>query len=286
MNQQAIQRRGDGPGIVEMLRTPNYVGELGRVLAATGTDPQRFANVAIVAVKKNWVDEKRRPKLSKCTPNSIFLALLECAQLDLNPLSGEFWFVPFADKCVGMLGVEGMLRIPRRAGAVAHIGAKIRWAGDEFEFEQVNGQPKWRHVPYWQLGRARGDLLFTYCHWRLPSGLDDFVVADKARIERARTAAKTQMVWNSDFHKMARKTAVREAWGSGQIPRDRIPMEYVAALDDDLKREVDGFTSARVDEPAWMSAVAPPQTVGELEPAFDVDAPLDVDEDPTAKHAP
>lgn len=282
MSNQAVQQRE--MGIIEMLRSERYVRDLSRVLSATGTDPQLFANVAITAIKRNWTDEKGKPKLSNCSPSSIFLALLECAQLDLNPLSGEYWFVPYAGKCVGMLGVEGMMRIPRRAGAVANIGAKIVWSGDEFEFDWINGQPKWHHRPYWALGRAKGSLVLTYCHWRLPSGLDDFVVADMDRINRAMDAAKTKFVWKSDFAAMARKTAVRAAWGAGQIPRDRIPMEYVAAVDDDAKREAAGFTVARVDEPAWMNAEPAPQSVGDLETAFDVD--VEQVDDPAAAGAP
>jgi recombination protein RecT len=246
------------PNILTILDSPKAAEELARIAGGT-IDAAQFAKIALTTIKSKWGD------LRDCDPFSIFTAVLEAAQLNLDTsvAANEFYFVPMKSTCVGMLGYRGMIRLAYRSGVAKKVDAKARYAGDEFEFEETQDGPRWRHVPYWQMGRDRGALLFTYAYARLANDEIIFKVADQYRIKTAKDASRAKGTWDKHPDAMATKTSMRELWKF--LPKDRIDPRVAFALDDDAARDEDGTVVGRVSS-AWAPALfgQPPTSVGEL----------------------
>jgi phage RecT family recombinase len=249
------------PNIIQILESPKAEAELARIAGGT-IDTSRFAKISMTAIKSKW------DILKNCDPFSIFTAVLEAAQLQLDTsvAANEFYFVPFGNTCTGMIGYRGKIRLIYRSGVATKVDAVARFAGDDFEYEETQDGPRWRHIPYWQLGRERGPLLFTYAYARLTNGEIIFKVADSYRIKTARDASKSGKTWDKHPTAMSIKTAVHELWKF--LPKDRIDPRVAAAMDDDEAREVGGTVTPRVSTD-WAPALfgAPPSSLGELSAA-------------------
>jgi len=247
--------------IFDILASDKAAAEMERI-AGSAIDVPRFAQISTTTIKANW------SSLKDCTPFSIFTAVLEAAQLDLDtsPGSGQWYFVPYKSTCVGILGYRGMLRLAYRSGAVAKIDAKLVYAGDDFDFVDGHDGPKWHHRPHWQTGKDKGAIRFAYAHATLANGEVIFKVADQDRIKAARAASRSGKTWQAHPGPMTVKTAVRELWK--WLPRDAIESKVAYAVDDDAIRDVDGMTAGRVSSD-WARAAfeLPPETLAELEPA-------------------
>jgi recombination protein RecT len=256
----AIDTR-EKPNILQILDSPKAAEEMARIAGGT-IDAARFAKISLTTIKSKWGD------LKDCEPFSIFTAVLEAAQLNLDTsvAAGEFYFVPMKSTCVGMLGYRGMIRLAYRSGVAKKIDAKARYAGDEFEFEETQDGPKWRHVPASVLGRDRGPLLFTYAYARLPNEEIIFKFADQFRIKAAQNASRAKGTWTQHPDAMATKTSVRELWKF--LPKDRIDPRIAFAVDDDASREDGGATAGRVSAD-WAPALfgQPPTSISELNAA-------------------
>jgi phage RecT family recombinase len=249
------------PNILEILANPKAEAEMTRIAGGT-IDAAQFSKISLTAIKAKW------DILKDCEPFSIFTAVLEAAQLNLDTSvqANEFYFVPYGRNCVGLIGYRGKIRLIYRSGVSSKVDAVARFAGDLFEYEETQDGPKWRHVPYWQLGHERGPLLFTYAYARLNNGEVLFKVADQYRIKTARDASKSAKTWEKHPTSMSIKTAVHELWKF--LPKDKIDARVLHAMDDDEAREAGSATQSRVSTD-WAPALfgQPPTSVGELHAA-------------------
>jgi len=262
----APARRQQPPNIIDLVQRQDVQAEFAKVLGREMTS-EHFARIALTALRKN-------PKLvQKCDPITILTACMEAAQLQLSTdaSAGEFYFVPYGTTCTGILGYRGMLRIAYRSGAVSKIDARIVYQGDEFDFEETERGPKWSHRPYWQLGRDKGPILFSYAYAVLPNGEIIFKVADRDQIQRSRAKGNAG-TWRDHEEAMTIKTAVRQLWK--WIPKDKIAPIMSAAIDDDAVREAGEQTDARVsmDFARAYGAELPPESLNELEAAPGLEA--------------
>jgi phage RecT family recombinase len=258
--QTAIDNRPK-PNILEILANPKAEAEMARIAGGT-IDAAQFSKISLTAIKSKW------DILKDCEPFSIFTAVLEAAQLNLDTsvAANEFYFVPYGGKCVGLIGYRGKIRLIYRSGVASKVDAVARFAGDRFEYEETQDGPKWKHVPYWQCGNERGPLVFTYAYARLNNGEIIFKVADSYRIKTARDASKSSKTWDKHPTAMSIKTAVHELWKF--LPKDKIDSRVLHAMDDDEAREAGSVVQSRASTD-WAPALfgQPPTSVGELSAA-------------------
>lgn len=257
----APARRQNNPGILDLVQRPDVQAEFAKVLGREMTS-EHFARIALTTLRKN-------PALiQKCEPISILTACMEAAQLQLSTdaSAGEFYFVPYGRTCTGILGYRGMLRIAYRSGAVRKIDARVVYQGDDFDFEETQDGPRWSHKPYWQTGRDKGPILFSYAYAILPNGEIVFKVADQDQIKRSREKGNNG-TWNKHEEAMTIKTAVRQLWK--WIPKDKIAPTMAAAVEDDASREAGELPEARVsmDFARAYGTDPEPQDLGQLEAA-------------------
>jgi len=102
--------------------------------------PERMARIALTELR-------RTPRLLQCSPSSIYGALMQCAQLGLEPgPMGLAYLIPYGTECQFQIGYRGILNLIWRSELVSSIQSEVVYEGDHFEY--ANGIPPiLRHVP-------------------------------------------------------------------------------------------------------------------------------------------
>lgn len=158
----------------------------------------------------------RRPELWECDPISVARAVVECAQVGLEPTGaiGGAHLVPFFNKKTGrkeaqlILDYRGGVALARRSGEVSRVEARIVRERDEFDYE-YGLEPRLRHVP--SLDEDPGKMTFAYAVAIFRDGSRQFEVMSAAQIEAVRTRSKSGEAgpWISDPFEMSKKTVLK-----------------------------------------------------------------------------
>jgi recombination protein RecT len=205
--------------LAHLLATPSVQSQIKAALPRHMT-AERMARIATTEMRKV-------PKLGQCDPMSFLGAVIQCAQLGLEPGNalGHAYILPFDKReKVGnqwktvrteaqvIIGYRGMIDLARRSGQIVSIDARAVYEGDKFECE-LGLDARVHHVPDWQ-NPNRADaskLRFVYAVAKLKDGGVQFDVMSRAEVEsiRARSKAADSGPWVTDFGAMALKTVVR-----------------------------------------------------------------------------
>lgn len=165
--------------------------------------PEKFARAILTQIRIN-------PRLLSCSVDSLLTAMLESAQLGLEPTLGKAHLVPYKTECKFIIGYQGMIELAYRTGEVANIQARVIHANDKFEFED-GFEPRLSFVPNWgNPGEAVGGFAFA----NLKNGARIVEIMSREQIDsiRDRSAAwkrDKSGPWATDYEEMARKTLVR-----------------------------------------------------------------------------
>jgi recombination protein RecT len=205
--------------LAHLLATPGVQSQIKAALPRHMT-AERMARIATTEMRKV-------PKLGQCDPMSFLGAVIQCAQLGLEPGNalGHAYILPFDKReKVGnqwktvrteaqvIIGYRGMIDLARRSGQIISIDARAVYEGDKFDC-RLGLEPHIDHVPDWQ-NPSRADaskLRFVYAVAKLKDGGLQFDVMSRAEVEgiRARSKAADSGPWVTDFAAMALKTVVR-----------------------------------------------------------------------------
>jgi recombination protein RecT len=154
---------------------------------------QRMTRIIITEISKN-------PQLAECERGTFYGAILQCAQLGLEPGSalGHAYLVPTRIKGrleVNLItGFQGMIDLVERDGRVT-MDAHCVFENDHFEIEQ-GSHPKLVHKP---AIKDRGELIGAYAIATYKDGRFKFRFLNKDEIDEAKKA----------YNEMAAKTAIR-----------------------------------------------------------------------------
>lgn len=185
----------------------------------------RMARVALTEIRKN-------PKLGACDPYSFMGALIQCAQLGLEPGSGtgHAYLIPFKNQVQMIIGYQGMIDLAYRSGKVDSIYAMVVYEGDEFSYYIENGIQKMKHVPNFSGPRDDDSIKLVYAAAQIKNGGAVFVmmtVEEIRRIEKEnRKGNGMSDTWRKHFAAMAKKTVIRQLYKT--IPRS-VEMSEAAA---------------------------------------------------------
>jgi recombination protein RecT len=171
--------------------------------AAGMVDPQRFRTIALATFT-------RTPKLWLCHPGTVARAIIEAAQLGLEPTGtlGGAYLVPYKGQCQLIVGYRGLVDLARRSGEIEAVEARIVREKDEFDFS-YGLDPTIVHRP--ALEGDPGPMTHVYAIARYRSGGRQFDVMSLAEVEaiRQRSRAKDDGPWVTDYFEMAKKTVLR-----------------------------------------------------------------------------
>lgn len=173
-------------------------------------NPDRLARIALTEIRKV-------PALARCDQTSFLGAIMQCAQLGLEPggALGHAYLLPFENRKKGItevqfiVGYRGMIDLARRSGQIMSIEARVVYLVDKFHVS-LGLNPDLTHEPNWD-AEDRGPLKFVYAVAKLKDGGTQFEVMSRADIERVRSQSKAGQSgpWVSHFEEMAKKTVIR-----------------------------------------------------------------------------
>lgn len=158
---------------------------------------------------------RRTPSLLMTNQESFLGAVLQCAQLGLEPGSalGHCYLLPFRAKdktlhCQLIIGYRGMIDLARRSGQIVSLQAYTVHEKDDFSW-QLGLNPDIHHVPSSEA--ERGKMTYVYAVAKLKDGGIQFEVMSRAEVEkiRAQSKAGTSGPWMTHFDEMAKKTVLR-----------------------------------------------------------------------------
>lgn len=270
-----VVERGRPSSVTGWLQHGTTTKQLARLL---GSDEmaERWLRIALTECQRN-------PKLFDCTFESFAGALMQCAQIKLEPGQplGLSWIIPFENSVrVGsewtkrldaqfQLGWTGIVQLARRSGQLGDIAARDVCERDEFDFNYLTGHK--HHKP--PLRGERGDAYGFYCYAKFANGGEHFLYMTREQVlahaqthsqsykSAIRTAEKYKKKptgpWFEHFEAMGRKTTVK-------LSRPFLPAspDWIAGLDAD-----DRVVSLREDRliiDAEDMGISLSPTVGEL----------------------
>ena len=170
----------------------------------------RLARIAMTSILRN-------PRLLECTPQSLMGAIIQSAQLGLEPddLRGEAYLVPFRNNKKGTIdvqliaGFKGLMDLARRSGKITAIYAEVVHVKDTFSY-RLGTEQFLHHIKSDDMNP--GEVIKVYALARFPNNQCQFIVLSLADVEksRQRSKAKDSGPWETDFEAMAKKTALRQ----------------------------------------------------------------------------
>lgn len=219
--------------IVDMVKA--LEPEIRRALPAVLT-PERFTRMALSAINNT-------PALAECTPMSFIAAMMNAAQLGLEPNTplGQAYMIPYKNKgvleCQFQLGYKGMIDLAYRTGQVQMIQAQIVREFDYFEY-QYGLEPKLVHRPGGD--GDRGDISFIYGLFRLTNGGFGFEVSNKADMDAfaakySKSFESKYSPWTENYEDMAKKTVIKRALKYAPVSVD---FQKALSLDESIKTEI------------------------------------------------
>jgi len=243
--------------------------------------PERLVKVALLARSRN-------PLLLQCTSESLLKAVLQCAEMGLEPSGsvGGAHLVPFRNSKTGhyeatlIPDYRGLIDLARRSGQIRSIEAHIIYEHDKYRV-RYGTEPVLEHEP--TLTGDPGAMVAAYAVAKLADGATQVEVMTRGAIEavRARSRAASSGPWVTDFEAMAKKTALRQL--CKYLPRSR---ELAEALDLDDSTEAGEVAVIDLALPPDMATAMPlPRATERVKAALRktsagiIDVPADMSEE-------
>lgn len=208
--------------------------EIRRALPTVIT-PERFTRIALSALNNT-------PALQQCTPMSFLAALMNAAQLGLEPNTplGQAYLIPYKNKgnleCQFQIGYKGLIDLAYRNGQIQTIQAQAVYEHDFFEYE-YGLEPRLVHKPAFS---DRGEVIYFYAIFKTVNGGFGMAVMSKADMDLyAKTYSKafdtSYSPWKTDYESMAKKTVIKQALKYAPIKTD---FQRALSTDETIKKEI------------------------------------------------
>ena len=193
--------------IAGLMADPKIKAQMALALPKHMTS-DRLARIALTEIRKV-------PTLAKCDQTSFLGAIMQCAQLGLEPggALGHAYLLPFENRKKGItevqfiVGYRGMIDLARRSGQIVSLTARTVHENDEFSY-QYGLNEDLKHVP---ATGDRGALQYVYAVAKLKDGGVQFEVMSRSDIDKVRAQSKAGNYgpWQTHYDEMAKKTVIR-----------------------------------------------------------------------------
>lgn len=216
---------------------------------------ERFTRMVLTAMSSN-------PQLQQCTPKSFLGAMMQAAQLGVEPNTplGQAYLIPYKNKgtleCSFQLGYKGLIDLAYRSGEVKDIQAHEVRENDVFEYE-LGLDPKLKHVP---ATSNRGPVVMYYAVFHTKDGGYGFEVMSAEDIkEHAKKYSKAYSSgyspWTTNFDEMAKKTVLKKC-----LKYAPLKTEFVRAMsaDETIKSDISAHMTEVHDETEYIDVEATP----------------------------
>lgn len=192
-----VQKPQQSVDLRRFIETDAVKDQIAKALPSICT-PDRFLRVAMTAITKT-------PKLLKCDRNSFISALLDCAQLGIEPDSRRAHLIPYGTTCQLIIDYKGLVELSMRSGKISTIHADKVCENDEFVFNKGIIEV---HKPKY---KDRGEPYLYYAYAKFKDGAEKAEVMEIADIEKIRNRSKASKSgpWVTDPEEMSKKTVFR-----------------------------------------------------------------------------
>lgn len=174
--------------------------------------PERFTRITCTAIQNNKL-------LAKCSPVSFLNAMMNAAQLGLEPNTplGQAYIIPYwngKNKCYDaqfQIGYKGLLALAYRTRMFRTIQAHTVYENDRFEYA-FGLDEKLVHVPAMA---NRGTPIYFYALYKLDNGGYGFQVmsredCDRHRDQYSKASQKGSSPWETAYEAMCKKTVLKQ----------------------------------------------------------------------------
>jgi recombination protein RecT len=278
----AVQQQNAAPKtIMEMMASASVKNQMALAMPRHMT-ADRLMRIALTEVRKV-------PALGKCNVQSFMGAIMQCAQLGIEPGAalGHAYLLPFGNgkasdglaNCQLIIGYRGMIDLARRSGQIVSLNARSVHANDTFSYAYGLDETL-EHVP---ATGDRGDLTHVYAVAKLKGGGIQFEVMSKADVLKVKASSKAgnNGPWVSHFDEMAKKTVIRRLFKYLPVS---IEMTQAVVLDEKADAGIDqDNASALTGEYAYIQDGDDQVNTGTGEITQQVDEP---EPEPEAKPEP
>lgn len=229
-------------GIVDMINAME--SEIKRALPSVMT-PERFMRMALSALNTN-------PTLQKCDKKTFLSALMNAAQLGLEPNTplGQAYLIPYWSskrdqyECQFQIGYQGYKDLFYRNDGNCNADAYPVYENDDFEYE-LGLNPNIKHKPALT---NRGKIIAYYSVWKNKNGgfgitvmsAEDMENFFKEKVEPNKKGKSSP--WDTDYVAMAKKTVLKQN------------LKY-APLSSDLRKLVEADETVKADISVDMSEI-------------------------------
>nr|WP_278582574.1 recombinase RecT [Prevotella denticola] len=224
---------------------------------------ERFTRMVLTAMSSN-------PQLQQCTPKSFLGAMMQAAQLGVEPNTplGQAYLIPYKNKgtleCQFQLGYKGLIDLAYRSGEVRDIQAHEVYENDEFEYE-LGLEPKLRHVP---APSNRGSVIAYYAVFHTKDGGYGFEVMSTEDIKEhakkySQAYSSSYSPWAKNFDEMAKKTVLKKC-----LKYAPLKTEFVREMNTDgtIKKDITANMADVPDETDYID-VTPDSVPDNVDPA-------------------
>lgn len=197
--------------------------------------PERFTRMALSALNTT-------PKLKECTQMSFLAALMNAAQLGLEPNTplGQAYLIPYNNRgtmeCQFQIGYKGLIDLSYRNPQMQIISAQAVYENDEFDYE-LGLNPRLVHRPALQ---ERGEVKLFYGLFKLVNGGFGFEVMSRVDMdayakEYSKAFDASFSPWKSNYVGMAKKTVIKQALKYAPLKTD---FRNALSTDGTIKTEI------------------------------------------------
>lgn len=233
--------------VLALVENQDTIAKLVRSALPQSMRADHFARVLLTECRKN-------PRLLECSRESFLGSVMTAAQLGLEPGPlGLAYLVPYRNtklqttECQLIIGYRGFIELARRSQQIELLSGEVVYEKDRYR-ELLGSEMRLEHER--SLEADPGPAVRWYAVARFSGGGIQFKSLTKAQVERyrARSRARDEGPWVTDYDAMAMKTAMRRL-----APFLPLTVEVAEALADDERREFG------IDAGAGLSVAAPPE---------------------------
>lgn len=194
---------------------------------------EREKMFALMSITKN-------PDLLNCNPNSLYMAVANVAMsgLTLDPHLQLAHLVPRKGTAVLVVDYKGMIdAYERYASIIIQCGAV--YEGDTYDYEEGSrGFVKHKR----NLNRTGNEkMIMVYSIARFPDGRERVDIFDMNQVNKRKSKAATDKVWNEWPEEMAIKTLIR--YQSKFLPKREQLTKIMELTDNDIYKQVEATQS-------------------------------------------
>mgnify|MGYP004551577719 CR=1 FL=1 len=236
-NTNQVKKASPSKGMEQLLTKMG--GQIQKALPSM-VSSERFQRVALTAFSNNT-------KLQQCDPMSFIAAMIQSAQLGLEPNTplGQAYLIPYGKQVQFQIGYKGLLELAQRSGKIKTLYAHEVRENDTFDIDYGLNQTL-THKPL--LKGDRGEVIGYYAVYHLDTGGNSFIFMTKDEVlEHAKRFSKTYNSgpWQTDFDAMAKKTVIKQLLKYAPLS---IELQKATSMDETVKTEISDDMSLVKDE--------------------------------------